>query len=150
MMTVRGIHLKSLIFASLAASYLMFFVDKWFAGTLGLFGAFPGTSSTWWMIEHHLDGILIALLFAWPFLYTKLPGPGWGKGLVFGIFWNIALIITALIASALGANPFSQMPSSAGAVITGFLLHMIWGTLLGALYNPPNNVGGTGSAPQTA
>jgi hypothetical protein len=33
------------------------FYDRYFAGTIGLLGIFPGTSNTWSMIEHHIDSI---------------------------------------------------------------------------------------------
>jgi hypothetical protein len=136
-MTVKGINVKSLLFAGFVASYLMFFIDKWFGGFIGLFGAYPGTSSIWWMVEHHIDGIIFALAFAWPFIYKILPGGGCLKGLIFGLAWTIALGITALIAGALGAELFKQMPMAFKPFVSNLLLHMAWGFFLGILYTPP-------------
>lgn len=137
-MVVRGINFRSLVFAGFAAGYLMYFVDRWFAGFLGLFGAYPGTDSAWWMLEHHIDSILFALLFAWPFVYNRLPNGGWLKGLVFGFAWTVALAIVAWVAGALGAGMFQQMPMTAAAMISNLLLHLLWGFLLGVLYTPGN------------
>ncbi len=133
---VKNINFKSLVFAGFAAGYIMYFVDFWFAGLLGLFGLFPGTKDTWWMITHHIDAILIGLLFAWPAVYGKLPGASWLKGLVFGLgFWILTLIV-GFIAGALGAKMFSGgMPGS--AVVSSLLLHLVYGFFLGVLYVPP-------------
>ncbi len=136
-MTVKGINVKSLLFAGFVAGYLMYFIDRYFAGFLGLFGAFPGTSNTWWMIEHHIDSIIFALIFAWPFIYKLLPNGGWLKGLIFGFFWTIALSLTALIAGALGATIFQQWPMGFKPFISNLVLHMSWGFFLGVLYTPP-------------
>lgn len=136
-MTVRGINVKSLLFAGFVAGYLMFFVDKWFAGFLGLFGTFPGTSNPWWMLEHHIESIIFALLFAWPALYGILPNPKWLKGLIFGIGWDLTLMITTVVAGALGATIFESFHITFTVFINGLLLHMIWGFFLGILYTPP-------------
>jgi hypothetical protein len=135
-MAIKGIHFKSLVLAGVVAGYIMFFVDKWFNGFLGLFGLFPGTSNPWWMLEHHLESILFALLFAWPAVYYRLPGPGWTKGLVFGLAWDILVWITSAISGSLGASIFENMPMTAPVMVTEVLLHLIWGFFLGVLYNP--------------
>ncbi len=137
MRPIRNINFGSLVVAGFVASWIMFFVDQWFAGTLGLFGAFPGTSSAWWMLEHHIDGIIFALLFAWPAVYGRLPDNKAVKGLTFGLAWTIALGIVSMIAGALGATRFAQMPMTAAALISNLLLHLVWGFFLGVLYNPP-------------
>lgn len=135
--TVRGINVKSLLFAGFTAGYIMFFVDKWFAGFLGLFGSFPGTSNPWWMLEHHIESIIFALLFAWPVIYKFLPGPGWFKGMIFGIGWDFALMITTVVAGALGATIFKAFHITIIVFINELLLHIVWGFFLGALYTPP-------------
>ncbi len=137
MKAIRNINVGSLILAGFVGSYMMFFVDKWFAGFLGLFGAFPGTSNAWWMLEHHIDGIIFALPFVWPALYNRLPSNKAIKGLSYGLLWFIALGITSLISGALGASMFAQMPMTAAALITNLLLHLLWGFFLGILYTPP-------------
>lgn len=135
-MVVKGINFKSLPFAGFLAGYIMYFVDKWFVGFLGLLGAFPGTDSAWWMLEHHIDSIMIAFIFAWPALYNILPGGGWLKGLIFGFLWWILLTIVSFITGALGAEMFQQMAFSATTVISGIILHLIYGFFLGVLYVP--------------
>jgi len=134
--TISGINFRSLVVAGFVAGYLMFFIDHWFSGLFGLFGFFPGTSSPWWMLEHHIDSIVIALLFAWPVIYGIMPGPGWFKGSVFGLLWGIAFIIVELIAGALGAKAFKQIPFNAYFVFTSLILHVIYGFFLGAIYVP--------------
>lgn len=136
MRVIKDINFGSLVVAGFVASYIMFFVDQWFAGTLGLFGAFPGTSNAWWMLEHHIDGIIFALPFAWLAIYRRLPGPKPVKGLVYGLAWTIALGIVSTIAGALGATRFAQMPMTAAALISNLILHLIWGFFLGLLYVP--------------
>ncbi len=134
--TINGINFKSLVVAGFVAGYLMFFIDHWFAGLFGIFGFFPGTSDPWWMLEHHIDSIVIALLFAWPIIYGIMPGPGWLKGSVFGLLWGIAFIIVGLIAGALGAKIFKQIPFNAYVVFSSLILHIIYGFFLGVLYVP--------------
>ncbi len=139
-MTIKGINFRSLALAGFVAGYVMYFVDKWFQGFLGLFGVFPGTSNAWWMLEHHIDGIVFALIFAWPALYNRFPGAKWVKGFIFGFLWWIAFLIVAFITGALGAQTFQQMPVTAGVVISMLILHLIYGIVLGILYSPGNQI----------
>jgi hypothetical protein len=145
-MVVKGINFRSLAFAGFAAGYLMFFVDKWFAGTLGLLGAFPGTKDPWWMLEHHIDGIILALAFAWPLVYKHLPGPGWLKGAIFGFVWMIVYWVVTAIAGVLGASIFAGISWTFGLLVTFFFLHTLYGFSLGVLYVPPESVRGGQSA----
>lgn len=137
MKAIKNINFASLVLAGFVGAYVMFFIDQWFAGFLGLFGAFPGTSNAWWMLEHHIDGIIFALPFAWPALYYRLPTSKIAKGLSYGLLWVIALAIVSAISGALGAARFSQMPMTASAVISNLLLHLVWGFFLGVIYTPP-------------
>lgn len=139
-MVIRGINFKSLVVAGLLSGYIMYSVDKWFGGMLGLFGLFPGTNNPWWMLIHHLDSIIFALIFAWPFIYKHLPGAGWLKGLIWGVIWELALLVTSWVAGALGSKMMVAMqPGTFGIFITMLLLHMVWGFFLGVFYNAPNN-----------
>ncbi|NIW79965.1 MAG: hypothetical protein GWN16_11120 [Calditrichae bacterium] len=139
MQAIKNINFGSLVIASLAGGWMMYFVDKWFAGFLGLFGLFPGMGSWEWMLGHHVESIIFAIPFAWTAIYNKLPGGGWLKGIIYGIlFWLVFPFIVGLIAGALGAEPFRQMTAgSAGSFISVILAHVIYGFFLGALYNPP-------------
>ena len=136
-MVIKNINFKSLVLAGFVGAYVMYFIDNWFAGLIGLFGQFLGTSNAWWMLEHHIDGIIMALPFAWLVIYRKLPGPGWMKGLVYGFAWSIIVSVTMLIAGALGAKMFAGMKMTLAAGVSSVILHMIWGFFLGALYVPP-------------
>lgn len=137
--SIKHINFNSLAIAGFIAGYLMYFVDQKFGGLLGLFGMFSEIDTWRWMIMHHVDAIIFGLLFAWPPVYNKLPGPKWVKGLIYGfLFWLVFLFILGMIAGALGATTFQQMaPSSASGVITFILLHLVYGFFLGVLYNPP-------------
>ncbi len=134
-MVIKGINFKSLVIAGLLAGYIMFFVDEWFAGTLGLFGIFPGTGNPWWMLTHHIDSIVLAVAFAWPPVYSHLPGRSWLKGLTFGLLWFIAVLITTIVAGALGSKMFGAMQYTAAIIISMLLLHLVYGFFLGAFYN---------------
>jgi hypothetical protein len=134
--TIKGINFKSVVPAGFIAGYLMFFIDYWLTGFLGLFGYFPGTSNAWWMLEHHIESIIFALVFAWPLIYHIMPGRAWLKGAIFGFIWAIFVLIISLVAGALGADIFRQMTFSLSMVITGFLVHIFWGFFLGVLYVP--------------
>ena len=137
MRAIKNINIGSLILAGFIGAYAMFFVDQWFAGFLGLFGAFPGTGSAWWMLEHHIDGIILALVFAWPPIYYWLPRNKILKGLSFGTLWTIALGVVSLIAGGLGASQFARMPMTAAVLISNLILHLVWGFFLGVIYMPP-------------
>jgi hypothetical protein len=138
-MAIKNINFKSLVLAGFVGAYVMFFIDYWFAGTIGLFGIFPGTSNPWWMLEHHIDGIIMALPFAWLAVYRRLPGPGWVKGLVYGFVWAIVVMITMLVTGALGAKMFAGMSLTFAVGISTILTHMIWGFFLGVIYVPPKS-----------
>jgi uncharacterized membrane-anchored protein len=136
-MTLKNINLKSLAFAGFVAGYVMYFADKYLAGTLGLFGVYPGTADPWWMLQHHIDAIIFAIPFALPAIQRKLPGSGWLKGTVYGFLWAILVTVIMQIIGALGANLFAQMSLTVQGVVTSLLLHMVYGFTLGALYLPP-------------
>lgn len=137
-MVLKKINFKSLLVAGFVAGWMMYFVDHWFAGFLGMFGMFPGTSNWGWMVKHEIESIIFAIPFVWPFVYDKLPGKGWLKGIIYGfLWWLVFLLILGWIAGILGAKPFQQMaPTSFAIFITDILLHIIWGFFLGVLYVP--------------
>ncbi|HKK45295.1 MAG TPA: hypothetical protein VJ964_07230 [Balneolaceae bacterium] len=139
MKTIKGVNFKSYIAASLIAGYVMFQADKFLGGTLGLFGFFPGTKDWGWMLAHHVDSIIFALPFVWLPLYNKLPGSGWLKGVVYGfLFWLVMDLIVGSIVAGLGSTYFQAMGTPTfGVIISFILLHVIWGFMLGVLYNPP-------------
>lgn len=138
METIKGVNVKSLFFAGFMAGYVMFFLDYWLAGFLGLFGVFPGTKDVWWMILHHVDSIfLFSLAFAWPTLYRRWPGSGLVKGLVYGLVLWIVVVVVMLVGGALGAKMFSGPAPGFSFMASQFILHLVYGAVLGALYVPP-------------
>jgi hypothetical protein len=136
-MTVKSVNLKSLLFSDVLAGYAIFFIDYHFAGLFGLFGLFPANTNVWWFIEHHMDSILFSFLFAWPFVYYKLPGPKWLKGAIFGLGWAVMLIIVTAITGPLGAKMFKAATLTGIVIIDLLLIHMFWGFFLGVFYLPP-------------
>lgn len=139
-MEIKGISLKSIIPAGLIAGYVMFFIDHWLGGFLGLFGLYPGTSDIWWMILHHIDSVIFAMIFAIPFVYRILPGAGWLKGAIFGLAWMIFVSLISIISGDLGAAKFSGMTFTLNGLISSVILHTIWGAVLGMLYMPPRMI----------
>ncbi|HKJ69436.1 MAG TPA: hypothetical protein VKA68_15875 [bacterium] len=132
---IKGINFGSIVVAGVVAGYMMYFVDKMFAGFLGFFGMFPGTDNAWWMLTHHVDAVIFALPFAWTTIYNKLPGAGWFKGVVYGFFWWLVLLfVLGLVAGALGAQPFRQMsPGSASRFLNPLLLLFIGAVMCGSI-----------------
>ena len=124
-MTLKGINLRSLTFAGFVAGYAMYLADKYLAGTLGLFGSYPGTASPWWMLQHHIDAIVFAIPFALPAIQRRLPGSGWLKGTVYGLLWAILVTIVMLIVGSLGANFFTHMRLTVTGTTTSMLLHLV-------------------------
>lgn len=135
-MVVRGINVKSLIFAGIVAGYAMYLVDSYFGGMFGLFGTFPGTSDPWWMLTHHVNSIVFALPFAWSAIYRWLPNGGWLKGSIYGVLWTVLIVIVTMIGRAWGASAFAQYSFTVSGAISTLLVHIVWGFVLGVLYTP--------------
>jgi len=139
MQVIRGINMRSLTVAGLVAGFMMFFVDRWFAGLFGLFGTFPGFNSATWMISHHVQAVIFAIPFAWRTIYDNLPGAGWMKGMLYGfLWWLIFPLLLGMLAGALGAAPLQRIqPGSLSALLTPAVLHVVYGFFIGVLYTPP-------------
>lgn len=137
-MAIKGVNLKSLIVAGFVAGWMMYLMDRYFAGCLGLFGIYPGTSDWGWMFTHHVESIIFAIPFAWPAIYKKLPGSGWLKGLVYGLLWWIIInLILGYIGALIGATVIKEMqPTTAEMFISVMLLRLSWGLIIGTLYVP--------------
>ncbi len=141
----------SYLFASLVAGYVMMGVDLMLDGFLGLFGTyktyieliklwgiFKGFEDWVVAIGHMLNSVVLALAFVYPTIYKKLPGKsGFLKGLSFGILWHIVVLIVLVITAFGGAGfmrEFLSMPLREHVSL--FLLHLVWGGVLGLLYVP--------------
>ncbi len=141
----------SYLFASLVAGYVMMGVDLMLDGFLGLFGTyktyidliklwgiFEGLEDWVMAIGHMANSVVLALFFVHPYIYRRLPGSsGPAKGIVFGLLWHVA-VLTVLVITASGGAEFMRELLNAPFRdhVSLFLLHLVWGGVLGLLYVP--------------
>jgi len=120
-------------FLGLFGSYRLYLelIKSW-----GLFSGYEGLALS---VGHTINSLVLALFFVDSRIYNTLPTP-WGvsKGLVFGAVWHL-LVLVFLFITALGGAKFSKTLFFAPLKehITLFVLHLIWGAVLGFLYLPP-------------
>ena len=139
-MVVKGVNFKSVVFAGLVAGYLMNFVSFWFAGVFGLFGGpmagYIATGNLPAVLPHLADAIIFGVVYA-GFVRGYLKGPEWLRGTIFGVILWVAVGATAMAAVALGGETFKMMTTGGNAMmLTSLALHVLYGFVLGALYNP--------------
>ncbi len=142
---------KSYLFASLVAGYVMMGVDLMLDGFLGLFGTyrtyieliklwgiFKGLEDWVMAIGHMANSVILALVFVYPPVYERLPGKkGLVKGIGFGALWHVVVLIVLVVTAFGGARfmkEFLSMPLNEHVSL--FLLHVVWGGVLGLLYVP--------------
>jgi len=152
---VRGVNFLSYLFASFVAGYVMMGVDFMLDGFMGLFGTyktyieliklwgvFKGFEDWVMALGHTLNSSVLALVFVHPKIYMALPFKnGLLKGLVFGTLWHI-VVLFSLVVTAFGGAPFMKGFLSMGVSehISLLILHIMWGTVLGLLYTPPQKI----------
>ncbi len=102
------------------------------------FGMFEGFEGLAVVIGHTINSSILSLVFVNPKVYSMLPGTsGLKKGLVFGVIWHVCVILFAFLTSQGGATFMrSLIYSSYSFHVSLFLLHVIWGAVLGYLYIP--------------
>ncbi len=137
---IRGVNLWSFLFASQMGGWAMVVLDEVYAKWLGLFGLFPGVKDLHWLLHHQLDSTLFSILLVLPWVWKRIPGPGIVKGIIYGVAWHIFVVIVSLIGSAGGALWF-QNPMPMSAQVSLIILHILWGGVIGFLYNPPEEQG---------
>lgn len=83
---------------------------------------------------HGVVGIIWAIVYA-AWAEPKLPGPGWGRGMIFSILpWILSLVLFlplvggGMLGLGIGAG---ILP-----VVGNFILHLAYGAVLGAVYAP--------------
>lgn len=106
-------------------------VPKMLAGTMG-----TPTIIGW--AAHFMIGIILALGFAVIF-YSKLPGSGVVKGLIFSLIpWLMAQLIVMPMMAFLNSMPFSSGIFSGSIVMAmgSMLGHLVYGLVLGLTYKP--------------
>jgi len=148
---VRGVNFPSYIFASLVAGYAMLGIDLLLEGFMGLFGTyrsyveliklwgmFNGLEDWVMVAGHTLNSVVLSLVFVHEKVYTRLPGgSGLAKGVSFGVIWHIIVLLVLIITAFGGAKfmkEFLSMPLREHLSL--FLLHLVWGGVLGFLYVP--------------
>jgi len=133
---IKGVNFWSFLFASQMGGWAMVVLDEVYAKWFGLFGLFPGIKDMKWVFHHQVDSTLFSIPLVLPQVWNRLPGSGVVKGLIYGVLWHIFVVIVSIIGSAGGAAWFQQ-PMPMSAQISLFILHLVWGGMIGFLYNPP-------------
>ncbi len=138
-MVIRKLNFGSMVVAGFVGGWMMWFIDFWFSGTLGLWGMFPPFTDWNFMVRHMVESIIFIIPFAWAPLYYKLPGPGWFKGVVYGtLWWFFFVFIATLVGVALGATTIKVLwITSFASLVTQITLHWVWGFVAGILYIAP-------------
>jgi len=132
----------------------MLMADLVLEGSFGLFGTYrifqkitlntgifpPGWEGVGMVAGHMADSVILSLIFVWPDIYSKIPGKGAVKGLLFGLVWNFLVLIVAWIFAKAGSEFMKAYISlGSGHQLSLLFLHLIWGATLGILYNPPKD-----------
>ncbi len=146
-MLVNGMNFGSIVIAGFVGGYAMVFVGYWMEGFLGLpkFDCsqdgvvyLGGEKPYRWIVGitfHLVDSILFAFPFAaWGHLY--LPGPGYLRGLLYGVLLTIAVQLTIAVGSVGGGKHFRVIPQTPKAIGVDFFLTAIYGLFVGTLYLP--------------
>ncbi len=134
-MVIKGVNFWSFLFASQMGGYAMVLLDGVYSKWFGLFGMFPGLKDPAWFIHHQIDATLFSIPLVLPAVWNRLPGAGVVKGIIYGVLWHIFVIIVSIIGSFGGAEWF-QRPMILNAQVSTFILHIVWGGLVGFLYSP--------------
>jgi len=83
------------------------------------------------MLMHLLNGIVIfPLLFAYV-VAGVLPGPPWGRGILWGLILWLAQQIVVI--PMMGGGLFSARAGGMMPVVASLVAHVVYGVLLGAL-----------------
>ncbi|MGB9874112.1 MAG: hypothetical protein ACPLRS_03990 [Hydrogenobacter sp.] len=146
---INEVNFPSYLFSSLVAGYVMMAVDIMMDGFLGLFGTyreylsivkqfgmFNGFEDVIMVLGHMINSVVLALFFVHPGVYRRLPfKSGIAKGIVFGTFWHVCVLIFLFITSLGGAKfSLTMISASLSSQVSLFLLHLVWGAVLGFLY----------------
>ncbi len=136
MEVIRRVNFWSFLFASQMGGWAMVVLDEVYAKWFGLFGLFPGIKDMKWVFHHQVDSTLFSIPLVLPQVWDRLPGPGLVKGLIYGVLWHIFVVVVSIVGSVGGAAWFQQ-PMPLSAQVSLFILHLVWGGVIGFLYNPP-------------
>lgn len=145
----RAVDSCGVLFAGLTGGYVMAIAGLW-AGRVPGFATLDiadfgrrymssDTPAAWLfgLVSHLANSILLTFLWA-SFLIPNFPG-SWPKVLL-GIAWGEFLALTlagALVAPMSGLGLMGRKTGNMKFGLTNFLLHAIWGLLIGLIYVPP-------------
>lgn len=97
-----------------------------------MLGSFMGMPVVLGWIMHFMVGIILAFLYA-AFAATRIPGPPWLRGLLFGLVpWIMAQVA---LNPMMGAGFFATNNAAPFGMVVGSLLgHMVFGAVVGMVY----------------
>jgi hypothetical protein len=98
---------------------------------------FSGASPALAIAAHVVLGLVWAVVYGWlfePWLARTVGGPGWRRGMLFALLPWVVSLFALLPAAVVGYLEFAL---SAGPlpVVGNFVLHMVYGAVLGQLYD---------------
>lgn len=95
-------------------------------------GSGPQFSYLVGMISHLIDGVIFGLIYAW-LISPRLRWAGWLKGMIFGFILTVAVWL-AVLPLVFEAGLFGA-ELGWKATIAVLAWHLIWGVLMGAIYD---------------
>jgi chromate transport protein ChrA len=117
--------------AGLLAGWIAYELDHWYTGFWGLFGTLPGRLDPLSMVEFHVNSVVLALVFAW--LHRRLPGPGWMKGLVYGMILHFGFLLFWFLGRMGGADIFMKMHVSVELIAGALIFQLVYGFWVGVI-----------------
>ena len=93
----------------------------------------------WGMIVHILNGVVIFPLIYAYFLFGKLPGAPYGKGILWGLsLWLLAQLV---VMPMMGAGVFGLKMNGIMSAFGSLMGHVIYGALLGVIAGHGHSAG---------
>ena len=123
--------------ATIAMTMMMYMAPKMGMPKMDVAGMLSGMMGMPWAVGmgiHLMNGVLV-----FPFIYIfvlhgKLPGPGFGKGIIWGTI--LFVVAQVMIMPMAGAGFFSaNSPAPMMSVMGSLMGHMVYGGILGKIYN---------------
>jgi hypothetical protein len=146
-LSIHDVDLSSVAVAGLIAGYVMALAGLWAGRIPGLvavdiadFGRRYMVSdrpSAWFLglASHLANSFVLTLLWA-TCIEPNLSWPRWLAGAAFGAFLSFTLA-GALIAPMSGLGFMGRRTGKPAFALTSFLVHVLWGLIVGVVYVPP-------------
>lgn len=94
-----------------------------------LSGVVDAPPAVGWIAHFFIGSIVWGVLFAW--IERVLPGPHWVRGIIFAVgAWVLMMILVMPMA---GAGLFGMQMGMMASIAT-FLMHVVYGAVLGGIY----------------